>query len=245
MTTNETFAGRLTGLREKSGKKRQEVADDIGISRASLEYYEKGKRKPDIDVLLKLADYYRVTCDYLVRGIECEFAEIGRTTGLMQEAIEELKTEKLIAENNTKEYSNYFKITNSFIQSRIFLDITLCITKLENSLKEKSTLLNMQKKTFTETNIDCEFFDDKGFENKLEEVEDKIGFCFYRIQNLIAEFARDYCSQFIDEITINKNELVQIIRESIIEATSNSNNDIQPGTVKSVLKDGESNGNNT
>ena len=34
-----TFAQRLTELREKAGKKRQEVADDLGISRASLEYY--------------------------------------------------------------------------------------------------------------------------------------------------------------------------------------------------------------
>lgn len=36
-----TFADRLVELREKTGKKRQEVANDIGISRASLEYYEK------------------------------------------------------------------------------------------------------------------------------------------------------------------------------------------------------------
>lgn len=102
----------------------------------------------------------------------------------------------------------------------------------------------MQKKTFTETNIDCKIFDDKGFENRLEEVEDKIGFCFYRIQNLIAEFARDYCSKFIDKITINKNELVQIIRESIIEAARNNNSVPQSDTVEGILKDGENNVNN-
>lgn len=66
MATNKTFAERLTALRENTGKKRQEVADDLKISRASLEYYEKGKRKPDIEVLVRLADYYGVSTDYLL-----------------------------------------------------------------------------------------------------------------------------------------------------------------------------------
>ncbi len=66
MATNETFADRLTKLRENTGKKRQEVADELEISRASLEYYEKGKRKPDIEVLAKIAEYYKVSTDYLL-----------------------------------------------------------------------------------------------------------------------------------------------------------------------------------
>lgn len=66
MATNKTFADRLTKLRENTGKKRQEVADELEISRASLEYYEKGKRKPDIEVLAKIAEYYKVSTDYLL-----------------------------------------------------------------------------------------------------------------------------------------------------------------------------------
>ena len=61
-----TFAERITALREERGKKRQEVADDLGISRASLEYYEKDKRKPDITVLASIAKYYGVSADYLL-----------------------------------------------------------------------------------------------------------------------------------------------------------------------------------
>lgn len=91
MTTINTFAERLTELRENSGKKRQEVADDICISRASLEYYEKGKRKPDIEVLLKLADYYGVTCDYLLKGVKTENIKIHEATGLSDKAIETLQ----------------------------------------------------------------------------------------------------------------------------------------------------------
>ena len=91
MATENNFAKILTDLRESRGAKRQEVADQIGISRASLEYYEKGKRKPDVDVILKLADYYGVTCDYLLRGVRSSFAEIHSTTGLSDKSIEILQ----------------------------------------------------------------------------------------------------------------------------------------------------------
>lgn len=91
MATENNFAKILTDLRESRGAKRQEVADQIGISRASLEYYEKGKRKPDVDVILKLADYYGVTCDYLLRGVRSSFAEIHKTTGLSDKSIEILQ----------------------------------------------------------------------------------------------------------------------------------------------------------
>lgn len=90
VTTISAFAERLTALRESKGKKRQDVADDIQISRASLEYYEKGKRKPDIEVLLKLADYYNVTCDYLLKGVKTENVSINEVTGLSDKAIETL-----------------------------------------------------------------------------------------------------------------------------------------------------------
>lgn len=59
----EIFRERLKALRGEA--RLQDVAKDIGISRASLGYYENGDRKPDIEILMKLADYYHVSCDYL------------------------------------------------------------------------------------------------------------------------------------------------------------------------------------
>lgn len=31
-------------------------------------YYEKGERKPDIEILYKIADFYQVSADYLIDG---------------------------------------------------------------------------------------------------------------------------------------------------------------------------------
>ena len=87
-----TFADNITALRKKQNKKRQEVADDLGISRSSLEYYEKNKRKPDIEVLTKIADYYNVSADYLLGRTNAETTDkdlrfICEYTGLSENAI--------------------------------------------------------------------------------------------------------------------------------------------------------------
>ena len=60
------FANRLVELRESSGVSRQQLADSIGLSRASIEYYEKDKRHPDTDTIIKIAQYFHVTTDYLL-----------------------------------------------------------------------------------------------------------------------------------------------------------------------------------
>ena len=53
------FANRLKELR--GNRTLQEVADEIGITRVALGYYEKGERKPDIEILHRLAAYYHVS----------------------------------------------------------------------------------------------------------------------------------------------------------------------------------------
>lgn len=66
MDTKEIFSKRLLELRESRELSRQTAADSLQISRASLEYYEKGLRLPDVCVLAKIADFYDVSADYLL-----------------------------------------------------------------------------------------------------------------------------------------------------------------------------------
>lgn len=61
----ETLAERLFLLREEANIPRQKAADELGINRNTLEYYEKGKRTPDVGMIARLAKYYGVTADYL------------------------------------------------------------------------------------------------------------------------------------------------------------------------------------
>lgn len=62
----DELAKRLRALREKQREKQSSVASSIGITESTLSAYEKGTRKPSFDVLLKIAQYYNVSIDYLV-----------------------------------------------------------------------------------------------------------------------------------------------------------------------------------
>ena len=69
---NRSMVG-LRGLREirrKKGYSQLKAAMELCISREALSYYENGKRSPDIDMLIKLSEYFHVSIDYLITGKE-------------------------------------------------------------------------------------------------------------------------------------------------------------------------------
>ena len=63
---NKDFPRILTLLRKEQGYSQKKVAADLGISQALLSHYEKGVRECGLDFVLRAADYYNVSCDYLL-----------------------------------------------------------------------------------------------------------------------------------------------------------------------------------
>ena len=57
---------RLKELRESKGMTQQEISLLIGYSTGAYGRYERGDRKPDIDMLKFLSKYYGVSIDYIV-----------------------------------------------------------------------------------------------------------------------------------------------------------------------------------
>ncbi|MDV6367353.1 MULTISPECIES: helix-turn-helix domain-containing protein [Bacillus cereus group] len=54
-------------LKQLRGQKTQDqVAKDIGISRARYSHYENERTEPDMELIHKIAAYYKVTTDYLL-----------------------------------------------------------------------------------------------------------------------------------------------------------------------------------
>lgn len=56
----------LRDLRIKRGLSQADVARELGISRQSYNFYENGRRDPDTTMLQTLADYFRVSTDFLL-----------------------------------------------------------------------------------------------------------------------------------------------------------------------------------
>lgn len=61
---------RMRLLRKKKQLSQKEVAEALEISYSAYNMYEKGKREPNISILQKIADYFKVTLDDLVGPIQ-------------------------------------------------------------------------------------------------------------------------------------------------------------------------------
>lgn len=60
------FSERLRFLRETSGISQSEFGKRIGVSKSSINMYERGEREPGIETLEAMADYFNVDMDYLI-----------------------------------------------------------------------------------------------------------------------------------------------------------------------------------
>lgn len=75
-------------IRESLQLTQVKVANDLKLSRQVYNFYENGKRNPDMQTLIKIADYYGVSIDYL----------LGRTNVIKPENIDE---DDLLSKINT------------------------------------------------------------------------------------------------------------------------------------------------
>ncbi len=65
-----SFPRKLKMLRLEHGKSQEELAKELGITRSCLANYELGKRQPDNETLIRIADTFQVLIDYLVDRAE-------------------------------------------------------------------------------------------------------------------------------------------------------------------------------
>lgn len=61
-----TFSERLRTLRQKHEYRQKDIADRLGVSESAYGYYEQGRREPSQEALIKLAEIFDVTVDYLL-----------------------------------------------------------------------------------------------------------------------------------------------------------------------------------
>lgn len=66
MLMSTDFPRIITLLRKEKGLSQKQVANDLKISPSVLSHYEKGIRECKLDFVIKCAQYYKVSCDYLL-----------------------------------------------------------------------------------------------------------------------------------------------------------------------------------
>lgn len=72
------FSKTLKQLRRKKGTKQKQLAFYLHCTVGTISNYESGTHCPDLDTLVKLADFYEVSVDYLLGRTSCpHFADIA------------------------------------------------------------------------------------------------------------------------------------------------------------------------
>lgn len=59
------FNEKLLSLRKRYSVSQTDLANAVGVSRKSIQYYESAERYPRNGVLVKLAEFFNVSVDYL------------------------------------------------------------------------------------------------------------------------------------------------------------------------------------
>lgn len=64
------IADRIQNLRKIKGISQEELADKVGVSRQAVSKWESEQSTPDIEKIIIMSDYFVVTTDYILKGIE-------------------------------------------------------------------------------------------------------------------------------------------------------------------------------
>lgn len=81
----------------------------IGVSESTISLYETGRRSPSYEILLKIAEYFGVSVDYLLRGGE------EKEKPASQEDAELIKNDPLAGQL----FAAYGEVKNEFTQDDI------------------------------------------------------------------------------------------------------------------------------
>lgn len=63
---NSDFPRILSLLRKEKGISQKDASQQLGVSQSLLSHYEKGIRECGLSFVVKVADFYNVSCDYLL-----------------------------------------------------------------------------------------------------------------------------------------------------------------------------------
>lgn len=145
MKKTTTMQERLRKLRKEKDWTLAQMGDAIGASRQTVSNFEYGKRIPNISQIIKIANVFNVTTDYILGLSEEREADAFEKecihAGLSKETLECLhkmkveKSEYIFSERNQKILESKFNVLNTIIKT----------TELDDVLVEYYLFTEMKK----------------------------------------------------------------------------------------------------
>ena len=101
---------RLRELRIKAGLKQEDLIKRFNLSSGRYSQYETGKRKPDYDLLIELADFYNVSLDYLLGRTNAPSPLVkDKTPSYQEEVLRDIEDITPEMASEVRQFINYLK----------------------------------------------------------------------------------------------------------------------------------------
>lgn len=88
------YGNRLYMLRESRGETKDTVAKILDVKLDTYTKIEAGSRNVTLEHVVKLAEHFGISCDYILFGINSENANVWRETGLSDRSLNRLKAHR-------------------------------------------------------------------------------------------------------------------------------------------------------
>ena len=103
---------RIKNLRKNKNLSQTELAQLMGLTSGAMSAIEVGKNHPTAELLIKLSDFFNVSTDYLLKGVESE-----RTISESEQEILEVLRKDEAMTNAVMEFAKVKKKAISFTRS--------------------------------------------------------------------------------------------------------------------------------
>ncbi|EAC8481852.1 XRE family transcriptional regulator [Listeria monocytogenes] len=117
------FGNRLKQLRKNNNKTQEDISKILGISRGAYSHIENGRNEPDMETIVKLANIFGVSTDYLLGRSNNGF--IDTIAAHIDSNATEEEMEEILAyiEEKRKEYANEEEIDITDIGAKKDADV--------------------------------------------------------------------------------------------------------------------------
>ena len=197
---SEIIGKRINALLAEQDKKQKELAAYLQIQDNTISYFVSGRRIPNTEQIIKIADFFNVSADFMLGRTDIKTTDkdihfVCDYTGLSEEAINELKNHYNKLHLDTLDYllaQPVFGFDSFLEEYGLFQDYCFAVIELmEETIAEYEPLpQTISKSLANEINDKLE---------KIAQAEDQRDLCLFRMTQIVNHFESKFELDIIAE----------------------------------------------
>ena len=222
---NKDFPRIITMLRKEKKYSQKQVAEDLGISQALLSHYEKGIRECGLDFVIKVSEYYSVSCDFLLgrtpersgamlRFEDIPYSEDENESSNSKASLVPLLNKKILSNTLTIIYDMLIRANNKTLTANVSNYLMLALYRVFRSLysaseRNQQSMFAIPKATYqgyseAQMKVYSTRFESVTNYNNENEYIEKLKDCEYSSENISNDYPKLASSLFNQIIILKK-----------------------------------------